>query len=73
MTLNVANFYRKAPREWTLEAQKRYRQRSDRQYRETELGWGLVPTIGNRASPEVNSGSAGGAFRRRAHGVGCGV
>lgn len=68
MTLNVANFYQKAPREWTLEAQRRYTQRSDRKYRETELGWGLVPTTGNRASPEVNGGSGGGTFRCR---VGC--
>lgn len=73
MALNVANFYQKAPREWTLEAQRRYRQRSDRKYRETELGWGLVPMTGNRASPEVNGGSGGGAFRWRAYGVGCGV
>lgn len=57
--LNVANFYQKATREWTLEAQRRCRQRSDRKYRETELGWGLVPMTGNRASPEVNGGSAG--------------
>lgn len=26
MALNVANFYQKAPREWTFEAQRRYRQ-----------------------------------------------